>query len=80
MRVIIISVFSFVVFISIAYFFGYHLYLNLYDITELERKYKFRKLDSEVKKLGIVGKLKMTYQRLLLAVKGTNLFDLFWPD
>jgi hypothetical protein len=65
---------------SIGYFFGYHLYLNVYDVTEIERKYKFRKLDAEIKKLGFLQKIKMTYVRLILTMKGTNILDLFWPD
>jgi hypothetical protein len=65
---------------SIGYFFLYHLYLNVYDVTELERKYKFRKHDPEIKMLSIPMKLKMVYVRLINTMKGTNPFDLFWPD
>jgi hypothetical protein len=80
MRILILNLLAAVIGTSLTYFFFYHVYLNLYDVTELERKYRFRKLDEEIKGLGFFMKIKMAYVRLINTIKGRNIIDLFWPD
>ncbi len=79
-RIFVLTIIGIITFFSIGYFFLYHLYLILYDITELERKYKYKKFDIEIVKLSFTRKCKLTYNKLMKIIDGKNFFDLFWPD
>ena len=79
-KISVVTILGVFMFLSVGYFFCYHLFLITYNITELERKYKFRKFDKEVVKLSILEKLKLCYNRTLEVLKSQSIFDLYWPD
>jgi hypothetical protein len=80
-RAMITFVISIITFVTIGYFFIFHLRLILYNQTGIEYKYKYHSENLEkVKKLGFCDKLKLTYKNLLNVIKSDSILDLYWPE